>query len=84
MYLAKKSSRRQQEQQRPRRIDCIKDLSDWGCEQVTRSHGYDLIQNVAEPRRNGCIGKVFELVELCFRRCMERYFCIIVIFPDHD
>jgi len=35
-----------------------------------------VIQNVADPRRNGGIGKVFELAEPRFRRDMERDFRI--------
>jgi len=31
-----------------------------------------VIQNVADPRRNGHIGNVFELAELRFRHDMER------------
>jgi len=34
------------------------------------------IQNVANPQRNGHIGKVFELAKLLFRRDMERNFRI--------
>jgi len=33
-----------------------------------------VIQNVADPRRNGRIGKVFQLTEPRFRREMERDF----------
>jgi len=35
-----------------------------------------VIQNVADPRRNGRIGKVFELSELRFRSAVERDFRI--------
>ena len=35
-----------------------------------------MIQNVANPRRNGRIEKVFELAELLFHRDMERKFLI--------
>jgi len=35
-----------------------------------------VIQNVADPRRNGRSGKVFELAEPRFRRDMERDFRI--------
>jgi len=35
-----------------------------------------VIQNVADPRRNGRIGKVFELAEPRFNRDMERNFRI--------
>jgi len=35
-----------------------------------------VIQNVADPRRYGRIGKVFELVEPRFKRDMERDFRI--------
>jgi len=35
-----------------------------------------VIQNVADPRQNGRIGKVFDLAEPHFRRNMERNFRI--------
>ena len=40
--------------------------------------------NVADPRRNGHIGKVFELAEPCFNCNMERDFRITAIFPCRD
>ena len=44
------------------------------------SHSW--IQNGVDPQRNERIGKVFELVELRFRRNIKRNFHIKVIFPD--
>jgi len=35
-----------------------------------------VIQNVANPRQNSRVGKVFELAKPYFRRDMERDFCI--------
>jgi len=43
-----------------------------------------VIQNVADPRPNTRIGKVFELTEPRFRHDMERDFRIWTIFPDRD
>lgn len=46
-----------------------------------RDLGYLWIQNMADPRRNSHVGKVFELAEPRFRRKMERNFRIRSMFP---
>ena len=46
------------------------------CEMILGVQWLSVIQNVADPRRNGRIGKVFELAEPRFRRDMERNFPI--------
>ena len=40
--------------------------------------------NMADPQRNLCIGKVFELAEPHFRRNMKHNFFIKAVIPYHD
>jgi len=47
-----------------------------GTSQYGHQFFHPVIQDVADPRRNGRIGKVFELAELRFRRDIERDFRI--------
>jgi len=64
-----------------RRFTLILDLNEAqsysaGTPRIKMFHMQPVIQNVADPQRNGRIGKVFELAEPCFRRGMERDFRI--------